>query len=1330
MFRRATGFLLCCLLPVLVHAQELVPNSPELPEEVTASLSAVKSGDIAPEKLVRILPYLGTAGVRERLREAVAAAKEFPRLTFVVHLTHSDLAVRMGALEFLEEAAGGDFGFSPWIAPGAPDNRGPVSRWRAWAGESGPVALAGRLSEDRKQSCLREILAGDPDKSSRARRLLEGDGLRALEFLEAFLASTPELPEPARVRIREAEYQIVLARRFGPQAGALARDLTTGSRDQLLSALVTIRQAGMEALPVMRDFLAHADPLVRETAIDSYLLTGREAALTAAVPLIAAEKDVNVVHGALRRLRDIPGATALDLARGFLTHPDEDLLVSALQTCQTLSGGNKSHSSDGNPVPIPDSLRDAVLPLLSDTRWRVRTAALEFVAALRVNAAGGAVLKLLEDSDTFVRFAAVKAAGALSLKNSVPVLRRMFFADEGMIGPVIDGYGTLSVSLDDEMTAHLRKASVDVRVAAVRSMEAHESRFLAEATAFAADSDPDVACAALRFLASDDDRLEVEAVQKVVLAAMEGTDPVRAAAVFGSISLPRNSKIQTVTVRRPAGKATSLDPLYRAFLDPLEKSAGGSGVEPGVSDSVVSATIRAARRQDSPLAWPAALALANGGWPQAWGPIVAMMPGLTTSQKSKAADCDGTPSGPDCVTFFSAMLKDPVQEVRETAAASLLKHASAVPAFASMVFGALDSGAVISPAALPGYNFNDVIRSSSVSGIARTWALERIDDAKVPMPLRVFAALILEVAPTAGAVPVLLRAARSPDSTWLRRAAWHALAKQDRSGLAPWLDEVLNDSEVPVRLVLPDVLSTASSTWNYQFDDLQKLPVKWYESGWSSPRVPGVVEVKALETMAFKDPSAVVRFEAQFALLTLRKEVDLDEFLSLMSRQPPGSKARQRITDWLSSSSASAGPGLRPLLAVIDQERISANDYRTLAYILGAEPSGFQSFNELAKNSGAGQPQHVATADDRGSAAARTSLPVIFFHKPGCEECRRTRELLTSLRSSFPSLTVLEYNIMEASATVLNQALCARFSVPVARHTVTPAIFSQAGFAVRDDITPEAAGALLERTVRLPQDDAWLSVSAGESAAAAAEVERRYDSLTLSVVIIAGLLDGINPCAFATIILFLSWLQVAKRSPREMLLTGAAFILAVFLAYLAAGLVLYQVLAGLSRFTWIQKWMNGVFAAFALFAAFLSFRDAWRAGVGRMDEMSLKLPEFIRNRIRSAIRTGAKARRFIIAAFVTGLIVSLLELACTGQVYAPIIYQIQNGRSGAIGWLVLYNLAFILPLTVIFLLTWVGLRSEHLVAFQKKHTRAVKIALGVLFTLLALLILFGERWLH
>jgi hypothetical protein len=39
------------------------------------------------------------------------------------------------------------------------------------------------------------------------------------------------------------------------------------------------------------------------------------------------------------------------------------------------------------------------------------------------------------------------------------------------------------------------------------------------------------------------------------------------------------------------------------------------------------------------------------------------------------------------------------------------------------------------------------------------------------------------------------------------------------------------------------------------------------------------------------------------------------------------------------------------------------------------------------------------------------------------------------------------------------------------------------------------------------------------------------------------------------------------------------------------------------------------------------------------------------------------------------------------------------------------------------------MRSDALIAFQKKHTATVKFALALLFLVLALFILFGQKWL-
>jgi hypothetical protein len=168
------------------------------------------------------------------------------------------------------------------------------------------------------------------------------------------------------------------------------------------------------------------------------------------------------------------------------------------------------------------------------------------------------------------------------------------------------------------------------------------------------------------------------------------------------------------------------------------------------------------------------------------------------------------------------------------------------------------------------------------------------------------------------------------------------------------------------------------------------------------------------------------------------------------------------------------------------------------------------------------------------------------------------------VKKDFPKLEVEEHNILEAKGTVFNQALCTGFHVPALKHNISPAIFTQAGYLIKEDIVPQALGKLLATTSAMPQDDAWSRVAEPEVAAAEQTVERKFEALTMPVVLGAGLADGVNPCAFATIIFFLSYLQVARRTPREMLMVGAAFIFAVFLAYFLAGLALHQVLEQLT----------------------------------------------------------------------------------------------------------------------------------------------------------------------
>ena len=59
-------------------------------------------------------------------------------------------------------------------------------------------------------------------------------------------------------------------------------------------------------------------------------------------------------------------------------------------------------------------------------------------------------------------------------------------------------------------------------------------------------------------------------------------------------------------------------------------------------------------------------------------------------------------------------------------------------------------------------------------------------------------------------------------------------------------------------------------------------------------------------------------------------------------------------------------------------------------------------------------------------------------------------------------------------------------------------------------------------------------------------------------------------------------------------------------------------------------------------------------------------------------------------------------------------------RGRAVLFLVLYNLMFIVPLIIVFILAYFGTTSKDLTAFLKKHAAAVKLGMAIVFLALAI----------
>jgi hypothetical protein len=254
--------------------------------------------------------------------------------------------------------------------------------------------------------------------------------------------------------------------------------------------------------------------------------------------------------------------------------------------------------------------------------------------------------------------------------------------------------------------------------------------------------------------------------------------------------------------------------------------------------------------------------------------------------------------------------------------------------------------------------------------------------------------------------------------------------------------------------------------------------------------------------------------------------------------------------------------------------------------------------------------------------------------------------------------------------------------------------------------------------------------SAGKPAAPAASLET--DRLGLWAISAAALADGVNPCAFATVVLLVSMMATARRSRRETLVIGGAFTLSVYLTYFLIGVAFYGLLQRLRGFLVVSDLV--FYVAFAACVAFgsLSLWDSTLAWRGREPkDMLLKVPERLRERMARSMSAGVRSGSLVIGAFGAGIVVSLLESACTGQVYFPVIAGLVRDpgtRARGVALLAWYNVLFVLPLVGILGLALAGVGSSALASWGKRHWGLTKLLMAIVFAGMAAWMAPGLVW--
>ena len=236
-----------------------------------------------------------------------------------------------------------------------------------------------------------------------------------------------------------------------------------------------------------------------------------------------------------------------------------------------------------------------------------------------------------------------------------------------------------------------------------------------------------------------------------------------------------------------------------------------------------------------------------------------------------------------------------------------------------------------------------------------------------------------------------------------------------------------------------------------------------------------------------------------------------------------------------------------------------------------------------------------------------------------------------------------------------------------------------------------------------------------------AGMEKYLPAVTLATVIVGGLIDGINPCAFTVLILFVTAMLATLQANTSSGITaarariiglGSIYIASVFLTYLALGIGLLATSALFSRLHAPAR----VGALIAVGMGLWMLKDFFLPGVGPR----LAAPSIVGQWTVDAARKGT-----IPALVVGGFLIGLCTVPCSGAVYLAVLslLSMQSSALVGFGYLALYNVMFILPLVALLIAASARPALNKLAHWNLHHKEWVRLGLGASVVVMGILIL-------
>ncbi len=235
------------------------------------------------------------------------------------------------------------------------------------------------------------------------------------------------------------------------------------------------------------------------------------------------------------------------------------------------------------------------------------------------------------------------------------------------------------------------------------------------------------------------------------------------------------------------------------------------------------------------------------------------------------------------------------------------------------------------------------------------------------------------------------------------------------------------------------------------------------------------------------------------------------------------------------------------------------------------------------------------------------------------------------------------------------------------------------------------------------------------------QINTSQKKVSLWTVVSLALVDAVNPCEFAVLILLLLTIMttnVGKR--RKVLYSGLAFSLAIFVLYFIYGLFLVNIFKLIPGVDIIRTVIYKVIALFALFLAIMQLKDYFNYRPGTI---GTEMPMSFRSRVQRLISKVTSPA----GAFIVGIFVSVFLIPCTIGPYVILGNLLSYGSLlSALPILLLYNVIFILPMLAITFIIYFGVTEVQKVGeWKQRNIKYFHLIAGIILFILGILLLFG-----